>query len=107
MADKPTEKNDKTEPTTPELAAVALPSVAVGDIVHVVMDRGPQTGACRPAIVVRVFGGAVVNAQMFTDGVNDHQDYASGLVWATSLHWASPSEGAPQPQTWHHMTEDA
>ena len=101
------DKTDKTEKPTPETVtpppeAVALPTVKVGDLVHVTLDRGPLTGECRAAIVVRVFGGAVINAQMFTDGVNDHEDYASGLVRLTGLHFALPVEDQPTPpQTWH------
>lgn len=82
------------------------PEPSVGRIVHVVLDRGSNTGACRPAIVVRVWNVELINVQMFTDGLNDHMDYAGGIVWMTSLHYAKPVSGQPQPQTWHWSWED-
>lgn len=83
------------------------PKVTVGRIVHVTLDRGVNTGDCRPAIVARVWNPEVINAQLFTDGLNDHMDYAGGVVWITSLHYAKPVVGQPTPPlTWHWSWED-
>lgn len=91
-------------PLQGETAPVRL---TVGRIVHVVLDRGASTGDCRPAIVVRVWNDEMINAQLFTDGYNDHQDYAGGIAWKTSLHYAKPTPGqTPTPNTWHWSWED-
>jgi hypothetical protein len=99
------------EPTSATIADEDVPDedvgvVAVGHLVHVTLDRGANTGECRPAIVVRVWNPEIINVQVFTDGLNDHQDYASGMVWMTSLHYARPVAGQPTPQTWHWSWED-
>lgn len=90
-----------------EDAKDGTPTVTVGRIVHVALDRGAGTGDCRPAIVVRVWNPEMINAQMFTDGLNDHMDYAGGIAWKTSLHYEKPIAGQPPtPNTWHWSWED-
>jgi len=58
--------------------------VFVGQIVHYVLPDGPSIGECRPAVVVKVWGTtSVVNLQIFTDRLNDDQDFC--VVWQTSV----------------------
>jgi len=66
-----------------------------GRIVHFVLENGQH----RPAIVVKVWNKSTgyVNLQVFTDGGNDGEQYASGQYWATSV---MPSE-THEPRTWH------
>lgn len=67
-----------------------------GRIVHFVMPDGEH----RPAIVVRVWWHRVgmVNLQVFTDGLNDGGQHATGLYWATSI---LLDEENKIPNTWH------
>jgi len=66
-----------------------------GRIVHFVLEKGQH----RPAIVVKVWNkdSGSVNLQVFTDGSNDGELYASGMYWATSI---MPSE-TNEVRTWH------
>lgn len=66
-----------------------------GRIVHFVLENGEH----RPAIVVKVWDKSTgyVNLQVFTDGSNDGEQYASGQYWATSIF---PNEDHA-PRTWH------
>lgn len=64
---------------------------------------GGETGkyAHRPAIIVRVWtkdAPYTVNLQVFTDGYNDGQQYASGIYWATS---ATYDPDGDTPYRWH------
>lgn len=70
-----------------------------GRIVHFVMPDG----AHRPAIVVNVWQVSgqcegYVNLQVFTDGANDGQAFASGLLWQTSVCHDTDTK---KPGTWH------
>lgn len=83
------------------------PTPTIGRIVHVALDRGVNTGDCRPAIIVRVWNDEMINVQLFTDGFNDHQDLAGGIAWLTSLHYIKPVPGLQTPpNTWHWPNED-
>lgn len=76
-----------------------MDGLAEGRIVHFVMDDGPHEGEHRAAIVARVWekDSGLVNLQVFTDGANDGEEYASGVAWKGSrLH----SENK-EPGTWH------
>lgn len=103
-----TPASDASPDASPEAGPEAGPEApSVGNIVHVTLDRGANTGACRPAIVVRVWNAEMINAQMFSDGLNDHQDLAGGIQWLTSLRYAKPVAGQPTPpNTWHWRWEE-
>lgn len=77
----------------------------VGRIVHYVLPDGRSAGHTRPAIVVRVWGGTdgghdmpLIQLQVFTDGRNDGDEYASGIAWKTSVHY--DADGAPGTWRW-------
>lgn len=70
----------------------------VGRITHYVLPDGRSKGDHRPAVIVRVWGEDQVKAgtlpaealgtvqlQVFTDGSNDGDQYAAGIVWKTSV----------------------
>jgi hypothetical protein len=80
----------------------------VGRLVHYVMPNGRSAGDVRPALIVRVWDGPgdalppgeavpLVQLQVFTDGMNDGEEWATGLVWKTSVHYSE----ANTPGTWH------
>jgi hypothetical protein len=63
-----------------------LAGLTEGRMVHFVMPDGEH----RPAVIVRVwhFSGVCdghVNLQVFTDGTNDGQANAAGIVWQASI----------------------
>lgn len=66
---------------------------STGRIVHFVMPDG----ACRPAVVVRVWEEGRCNLQVFTDGSNDGAGHESGIKWATSVSYSEEAK----PSTWH------
>lgn len=70
-----------------------------GRIVHYVLPHGPSRGEHRPAIVVKVWSKdmGTVNLQVFTDGSNDGENYAAGVLWQTSIVYSEDKE----PDTWH------
>lgn len=72
-----------------------------GRMVHYVLPDGPSHGQHRPATVVKVWDVSgcegYVNLQVFTDGSNDGEKYASGLYWATSKCYSQE----PKEDTWH------
>lgn len=78
---------------------------SVGRIVHFVMPESSRyPGEHRPAIIVKIWDAtpktdSMVQLQVFTDGSNDGELFKSGLFWATSVHYADPSE--KKPYTWH------
>lgn len=77
---------------------------SIGRIVHFVLDGGPNKGQHRPAMIVRIWDAnptihSLVQLQVFTDGSNDGELYRSGLYWATSVHYADPSEN--KIYSWH------
>jgi hypothetical protein len=77
---------------------------SIGRVVHFVLDTGRNAGQHRPAMIVQIWGdpqnpAPYVQLQVFTDGQNDGDEYASGMVWRTSVqpdHSASPAH-----RTWH------
>lgn len=77
-----------------------MEGLAVGRTVHYVLEDGNR-GDVRPAVVVRIWdhGGpqGTCNLQVFTDGRNDGEQYASGIAWKTSRCY--DPDGAPG--TWH------
>jgi|SRR5271157_1545852 len=80
------------------------PKPSIGRIVHFVLDGGPNKGQHRPAIIARIWDDnptidSMVQLQVFTDGSNDGEVYRSGLYWATSVHYADPSEN--KIYSWH------
>lgn len=76
-----------------------------GRIVHFVLPEGPHKGDHRPAIVLRVWrqgdgrppANGYSNLIVFTDGANDGDLYANGLIWQTSVEYSE----TPLPRTWH------
>jgi len=77
---------------------------SVGRIVHFILPDGQYPGDHRPAIIVKIWDAeptidSMVQLQVFTDGSNDGDAYKSGLFWATSVHYADPSEN--KFYTWH------
>ncbi len=72
-------------------------------MVHYVLPDGDSAGEHRPAVVVKVcpkewsYPDGAVQLQVFTDSRNDGPEYASGIVWRTSVHF--DAEG--KPGTWH------
>ena len=84
-----------------EKQAQQVPSV--GRIVHYIMPAGGYKGAHRPAIIVNTWGATSlvqsIHLQVFTDGRNDGDEYASGIHWATSVHYADADKR--EFGTWH------
>lgn len=77
-----------------------MDGLAVGRIVHYVMEDGLHKGEVRPAIIVKVWDGSqngCCQLQVFTDGTNDGERYASGVTWKTSRVY--DADGGPG--TWH------
>lgn len=73
---------------------------SVGRIVHYVM---PESGAHRPAIIVRCDDperpDGLVNLQVFIDSLNDGASHQSvGTLWATSIHH---DQQETRQGTWH------
>lgn len=74
-----------------------------GRMVHYVLPHGRSQGEHRPAIVVKLcppewnYHEGTVQLQVFTDGTNDGEQYASGMCWATSVQYSESKE----PGTWH------
>lgn len=85
--------------------------LAVGRIVHYVLENGRSKGEHRPAIVVRdgMQENGLVQLQVFTDGRNDglgdnmtvgHEgtvEVVQNTIWRTSIHYSE----AKEPGTWH------
>jgi hypothetical protein len=78
---------------------------SVGSMVYFVLPESSRyPGEHRPAIIVKIWDeepkpDSMVQLQVFTDGSNDGDLYKSGLFWATSVHYADPSEN--KPYSWH------
>ena len=85
------------------MSAIQVPSI--GRVVHFVLpDSSRYAGEHRPAVIVKVWDAdpkpnSMVQLQVFTDGSNDGELYKSGLFWATSVHYADPSEN--KGYSWH------
>lgn len=75
----------------------------VGSLVHYVLPDGISVGEHRPAIVVKIWTPTCVQLQVFTDSSNDGREYASGIVWKTSVVY---DEGK-QMGTWHWPEENS
>lgn len=74
--------------------------LAVGRIVHYVIDDGPHPGECRAAIIVRVFdrSNGYANLYVFYDGTNDGEARPLSDMWKTSrLYDENNVRG-----TWHY-----
>ncbi len=99
----PTGKHEDLPPIPKYVEPAQKPSI--GRIVHFVLpDSSRYAGEHRPAIIVKVWDtnpkpDSMVQLQVFTDGLNDGELYKNGLYWATSVHYADPSE--KEPATWH------
>ncbi|MBA2285849.1 MAG: hypothetical protein H0W02_10220 [Ktedonobacteraceae bacterium] len=88
-----------------------IDGLAVGRIVHYVLESGRSQGDHRPAIVVRDWkqDNGLVNIHVFTDGLNDGLESSSynpeqnvvfpviSTIWRTSIHYSEEKE----PGTWH------
>lgn len=78
--------------------------ITEGRIVHV---RTPGVDHCRAAIIVRAWGGDVVNVVIFRDGSNDHEAPGFGsyegqgslVSWQTSV--GHESQAINGNQSWH------
>lgn len=80
----------------------------VGMIVNYVLpENSKNAGSIRPAIIVRDWGfeaghdagnEQLVNLQVSTDGSNDGDQYAAGLV----LHTSRKHSDDKEPGTWHY-----
>lgn len=69
---------------------------SIGRIVHYVLEDKYGEKQHRPAIIVRIWNEGteqeMVQLQVFTDGTNDGEQFASGLFWATSIHHSDEHE---------------
>ncbi len=83
-----------------------IEGLAVGRIVHYVLESGRGEGDHRPAIVVRDWKAenGLCQLQVFTDGLNDRflaDIHAPGespnVIWRTSVHYSEEKESG----TWH------
>ena len=76
-----------------------------GCIVHFVVAEGPNKGAHRPAMIVRVWRqgdgmppeNGYSNLVVFMDGTNDGDQYAGCVSWQTSVTFDPDCA----PRTWH------
>lgn len=76
-----------------------------GRNVHFVVDDGPNKGAHRAAIIVRVWRqgdgtppkNGYSNLVVFMDGTNDGDQFAGCVSWQTSVEYSEE----PKPRTWH------
>lgn len=73
----------------------------LGDLVHFVLNTGPNTGAHRPAIVVKVVDGESVNLQVFTDGTRSNGDCLPNVFWKRG----AVKDNAHSAGTWHWSEE--
>ncbi|MEA2722608.1 MAG: hypothetical protein QOH59_379 [Gemmatimonadales bacterium] len=80
-----------------ESTQTGRPLPSIGRQVHYVLPDGPHAGEHRPATIVRVWSGTMVNLQVLSDGSNDGQGYEHGLVWVTSVDYSDD----PRPRSWH------
>ena len=85
--------------------AEKLPSI--GRIVHFILEDGPNKGAHRPAIIVRVWAQpgqerpeTAVQLQVFTDGTNDGIQGGASVIWKTSRQYRDPAEEVPGTYHW-------
>ena len=77
-----------------------MEGLAVGRMVHYVLEDGPSKGQVRPATVVRIWEGSAggcCQLQVLTDGHNDGEQYAGGIAWKTSRLYDADGK----PGTWH------
>lgn len=72
---------------------------SIGRTVHYVLDRGPNTGDHRPAVIVRVWTDTLVNLQVITD---DENDKLNPVEWRTSVSLDDSAKNA----TWHWPERD-
>jgi hypothetical protein len=78
-------------------------NLKIGDQVLYVLEDGPSEGEVRPAVVVRLWSdftksdNPFVQLQVFTDGLNDGNQYAGGIAWKTSRQYFEDKK----PGTWH------
>lgn len=72
---------------------------SIGRIVHYVLNAGRNAGEHRPAIIVRVWPGDLVNLQVFPDSNEDgtSNDCLPVPMWQTSIRF--DADGANH--TWH------
>jgi len=72
-------------------------ALAIGRIVHYVLDEGVSRGEHRPAIVIKIWdeNGEVCNLQVFTDSANDT---LPGVMWERLV---KHDETGTQEGTWH------
>lgn len=83
--------------------------LAVGRIVHYVLDNGQNTGEHRPAQIVHVWNDSgMVNLVVTLDGLNDTDAAANGVtndklhMWATSRMFDDVDK---RPGTWHWIEQ--
>lgn len=83
-----------------------MDGVIEGRIVHYVLDRGPNAGQHRAAMIVRVWGEfappvGTVNLRVFLDGSNDTREpwgNDSPILWVTSV---KHDPTGTQERSWH------
>lgn len=77
-----------------------MEGLAEGRIVHAVIKDRNSEFQHRPAVIVRVWNQetGTINLQIFTDGLNDGEEYASGIYWGTSYVYDPNGTGL---MTWH------
>lgn len=73
---------------------------SIGRTVHFVLDRGPNKGQHRPAVIVRVWSDTCVQLQVFTDSdaTDRYNDQIPNPLWATSVTY---DETAEKIYSWH------
>ena len=72
---------------------------SIGRTVHYVLDKGPNAGDHRPAVIVRVWTDTLVNLQVITD---DENDKLNPTEWRTSV----PLDESKKNGTWHWPERD-
>jgi hypothetical protein len=73
--------------------------VTEGRIVHV---RAPDGGHCQPALVVRHWGGGVVNLLAFPDGTNDSNGaFTKAGTAGFGGHWLTSQASGDEAGHWH------
>ena len=82
----------------------------IGTHVRFKLDRGPNTGDHRPAVIVRAWPDNTANLMVLTDGVNDD---VGNLLWATGRsegedpgQWSNYESDKEQTETQAHPAPD-
>lgn len=85
--------------------ATPMRYASIGAEVGYVLPSGPCKGETRPAKVVRIWDGKLVNLVVFTDGGNDFPTGpgSNGILWVANV---SYSDAYRDGDTWHWLSQD-